>query len=119
VGSHLRFLLKIDHYQASPCLPVFVVSGTIATAESFWCMNVWQLKFRSTVEADPVCAVFDREHPIEVTVPAAKNKPEDAQKQFHKSCASCRRSQLPLASSQSSRDRTLARARAIAQSAAP
>ena len=40
-------------------------------------------------------------------------------KRFHQSCARCRRSQLPLASSQFSKERTLARARAIEQSAAP
>jgi len=38
---------------------------------------------------------------------------------FHKSSALCRRSQLPLTSSQPSRARTLARAKAMEQSAAP
>ena len=40
-------------------------------------MRVGQLEFPSTVEADPVCAVFDREHTAEVTVPAAKGKLEN------------------------------------------
>jgi hypothetical protein len=78
-----------------------------------------QIEFASTVEANLVRAVFDREHAAEVTMPAAKNKLEDTQEKVHKSCARWRRSQLPLASSHSSRERTLARARAIEQSAAP
>jgi hypothetical protein len=78
-----------------------------------------QIEFTSTVEANLVCAVFDGEHTAEVTVAASKHKLKNVQQEFHKSCARWRRSQLPLASSQSSRERTLARARAIAQSAAP
>jgi hypothetical protein len=78
-----------------------------------------QIEFPSTVEANLVGAVFDREYTAEVTMPAAKHKLEDVQQEFHKSCARWRRSQLPFASSHSSRERTLARARAIAQSAAP
>jgi hypothetical protein len=81
--------------------------------------RVRQVEFSPTVEADLVRAAFDREHTAEVTVPAPKNILEDPQEQFHTSCARRRCSQLPLASSQSSRERTLARARAIAQSAAP
>ena len=50
-------------------------------------MSMRQVEFPSTVEADLVRAVFDREHTAEVTVPAAKNKLEDAQQEFHKSCA--------------------------------
>jgi len=83
------------------------------------CKRVRQVEFPSTIEADAVCAVFDGEHAAEVTVPATKNKLKDTQEQFHKSCARWRRSELPLVSSHSSRDLTLARARAIAQSAAP
>jgi hypothetical protein len=83
------------------------------------CKRVRQVEFPSTIEADPVRAVSDREHTTQVTVPAAKNKLEETQDQFHKSCARWRRSQLPFASSQSSSERTLARAKAIAQSAAP
>src|SRR5580765_2739976 len=78
-----------------------------------------QIEFPSTVEANLVRAVFDGEHTAEVTVAASKHKVENVQQGFHKSWARWRRSQLPLASSQSSRERTLARARAIAQSAAP
>jgi hypothetical protein len=81
--------------------------------------RVRQVEFSPTVEADLVRAAFDREHTAEVTVAASKHKLENVQQEFHKSCARWRRSQLPLASSQSSRERTLARARAIAQSAAP
>jgi len=81
--------------------------------------SVRQVEFPSTVEANLIRAVFDREHTAEVTVAASKNKLEDTQEKVHKSCARWRRSQLPLASSQSSRDRTLARANAIEQSAAP
>ena len=81
--------------------------------------SVRQVEFSSTVKAHPVRAVFDREHTAEVTVAASKNKLEDTQEKVHKSCARWRRSQLPLASSHSSRERTLVRARAIAQSAAP
>lgn len=84
-----------------------------------WCKRVRQVEFSSAIEADAVGAVFNREHAAEVTVPATKNKLEDTQEQFHKSCARWRRSELPLVSSHSSRGRTLARARAIAQSAAP
>jgi len=82
-------------------------------------MRVRQIEFPSTVEADAVGAAFDREHTAEVTVPAAKDKLESPEQQFHKSCTRCRRSQLPLVSSHSSRERTLARASAMAQSAAP
>jgi hypothetical protein len=84
-----------------------------------WGKRVRQVEFPATIEADAVGAMLDREHAAEVTVPATKNKLENTQEQFHKSCARWRRSELPLASSHSSRDRTLARARAIAQSAAP
>ena len=93
--------------------------GVISNAGSYWRMRVGQLEFPSTVKADPVCAVFDREHTAEVTVPAAKGKLENPKQRSHQSRACWRRSQLPLASSHSSRERTLARARAIAQSAAP
>jgi hypothetical protein len=82
-------------------------------------IRVGQVEFPPTVEADPVSPVFDGEHAAHVTVPAADHKLEQARQQFHKSCARWRRSQLPWSSSHSSRERTLARARAIAQSAAP
>ena len=82
-------------------------------------VRIWQVEFPSTIEADPIRAMFDGEHATEVTVPAAKEELEHPEQHFHKSCARCRRSQLPLASSHSRRERTLARARAIAQSAAP
>jgi len=81
--------------------------------------SIRQIEFPPTVEADLVCAVFDREYSANMTVAAAENKLEDSEEQFHKSCARCRRSQLPLASNHSSSERMLARAKAIAQSAAP
>jgi hypothetical protein len=81
--------------------------------------HVGQVEFPSAVEADAVRAMLDREHTAEVTVPAAKDKLEKSLQQFHTSCDRWRRSELPLASSHSSRERTLARARAIEQSAAP
>jgi hypothetical protein len=86
--------------------------------ESHGRIRVRQFELPPTVETHPVSAAFDGEHPAQVTVPAAENELENRW-QFHKSCARCRRSQLPFTSSQSSRERTLARARAIAQSAAP
>jgi hypothetical protein len=81
-------------------------------------MGVGQFEFPPTVEAHLVCPVLDGEHAAHVAVPAAKDKLQKPW-QLHKSCARCRRSQLPFVSSQSSRDRTLARASAMAQSAAP
>lgn len=39
--------------------------------------NIRQVEFPSAVEANPVCAVFNREHAAHVTVPAPKNKLED------------------------------------------
>ena len=44
-----------------------------------WRMRVRQVEFPSTVEADLVGAVFDREHAAQVTVPAAKDKLENTQ----------------------------------------
>src|SRR5271166_5640646 len=80
--------------------------------------GVRQLEFPSTIEADPVRPVFDREHPTSVTVPAPKDKLENPKQRVHRG-GSRRRSQLPLVSSQAKRERTLPRARAIEQSAAP
>jgi hypothetical protein len=50
-------------------------------------MSMRQIEFPSTVEANLVRALFDREHAAEVTMPAAKHKLEDVQQEFHKSCA--------------------------------
>src|ERR1700675_3961311 len=77
------------------------------------------LKFLSTVQADLVRPFLDREHGSPFAVMASEGKLEHLQEWFHKSSVRFRRSQLPWASSQSSRERTLARARAIEQSAAP
>lgn len=81
--------------------------------------RVGQVEFPSAVEADLVGAVLNREHTAEVTVAASKHKLEKGLQQFHTSCDRWRRSQLPLVSNQPSSERTLARARAIEQSAAP
>jgi hypothetical protein len=81
--------------------------------------SVRQVKFTSTVEADLICAAFDREHAAEMMVPAAKDKFEKGPQQSHKSPDRWRPSRLPLASNHESSERTLARARAIEQSAAP
>src|SRR5450755_3248952 len=85
----------------------------------YWDWSASQVEFPSAIEADLVCAVFDSEYTALVAVPAAKDKLKYVEQKFHKSCACWRRSQLPLASNHSSRERTLARARAMAQSAAP
>ncbi len=86
---------------------------------SCWHLWIWQVELPSAVEAYFIRVVFDREHTAQVTVTAAKYKLENYREGFHRSCARWRRSQLPLASSHLSRERTLARAKAIAQSAAP
>lgn len=85
----------------------------------YWRVCVWQVEFPTTIEADPVCAVPDREYSTHVSMSATKDKLENPDQRFHQSCARWRRSTLPFASSHSSRERTLARAKAIAQSAAP
>ena len=89
------------------------------SSRSYWDLSAKQVEFSSAVKADFVSAILNGEHTAEMMMPAAKEELEKTQKQFHKSCAPWRRSQLPLTSSQSSSDFTLARARAIAQSAAP
>jgi len=68
-----------------------------------------QFEFPSTVEANFVRTMFDREHTAEMTMPAAKNKLKDVEQEFHKSCVRWRRSQSPFASNHSSCERTLAR----------
>ena len=37
-------------------------------------VSIWQIELLPTVEADLVCAVFDREHATQVSVPAAKEE---------------------------------------------
>ena len=75
-------------------------------------------EFLPTLETDPVCPFLDGEHATHLSVVAPKRRVQKPKQWFHKSCARLR-SELPLASSQSSKERTLARARAIEQSAAP
>ena len=48
-------------------------------------VSIWQIELLPTVEADLVCAVFDREHATHVPVPAAKEELNNLQKQFHTS----------------------------------
>ena len=80
-----------------------------------------QVKFPTTIEADPVRAVLNGEHTAHVFVRQRNKNWKIPSTQLIKrqSCARCRRSQLPFVSSHASSERTLARARAIAQSAAP
>jgi hypothetical protein len=76
-------------------------------------------EFLSTLQADLIGPLVDCEHTTFLAVTTSEYKLENPKQEFHKSSALCRRSQLPLTSNQSSKARTLARARAIAQSAAP
>jgi hypothetical protein len=80
--------------------------------------NVRQVKLPSTIEAHAVRSAFDREDATYVTVTAPKDELENPKQRVHRSCSRLR-SQLPFTSSQASRERTLPRAKAIEQSAAP
>src|SRR5579872_6055331 len=100
-------------------LTIHLQTGTRRRDRPYWELNAGQREFSSAVKADFVRAMLNGEHTAEMMMPAAKKELEEMQEKFHKSCARWRRSQLPLASNHSSSDRTLARARAIAQSAAP
>ena len=77
-----------------------------------------KIELPATFEADLVGSLLDREYSAHLLVTAPKDESENPQQRFHTSCARLR-SQLPLASSHSSIERTLARASAIEQSAAP
>lgn len=81
-------------------------------------INLHSLKLLSTLKADFVRSLLDGEDATELAVPAPEDELEDPQQRVHASCAR-RRSRLPFASSHPIRVRTLARARAIEQSAAP
>ena len=50
-------------------------------------VSIWQIELLPTVEADLVCAVFDREHAAQVPVPATKEEVNNLEKQSHTSCA--------------------------------
>jgi hypothetical protein len=78
--------------------------------------RIWQ--FLTTLQADLIRSWMDREHVAESTVMTPTKNLGQPKRQPHNS-GRCRRSQLPWASSQPSRDLTLVRASAIAQSAAP
>lgn len=98
---------------------IYSESGDLRIIGRSCSKRVWQVEFPSAVEADLVRAMLNREHTADVTVAASEDKLEKGLQQFHTSCDLWRRSQLPLVSNQPSSERTLARARAIEQSAAP
>src|SRR5271157_1325265 len=66
------------------------------------------LEFLATLQADLIRSFPDGEHSAALAVTAPEGKLKDPKQRCHKSSARCRRSQLPWASSQSSRERTLA-----------
>jgi hypothetical protein len=77
------------------------------------------LKFLPAHQAHLVRPVLDRKYAALLPVSASEEETKNVEQRLHKSSARCRRSQLPLASSHASKARTLPRARAIEQSAAP
>ena len=77
------------------------------------------VKLLPAIQADLVSPLLDRKYTTLLPVMTSEHETENSQQRFHKSSALCRRSQLPFASSQASSARTLARASAIEQSAAP
>src|ERR1022692_594013 len=88
-------------------------------ARPYWmhrCQGI--LTFSSALEADLISPVFDCEHATHPSVMAPERRLQDPEQRFHTSWVRLR-SQLPFASSQFRRERTLARASAIEQSAAP
>jgi hypothetical protein len=52
---------------------------TRPSRERFGRIRVRQVEFPSAVEANPVCAVFNREHTAEVSVAASKHELEDTE----------------------------------------
>ena len=80
--------------------------------------TVPHIEFFSTIEADLVRPLPDCEHATQVLVMAPKDELEYPKHRVH-GYSDRLRSQLPLVSSHSSKERTLARARAMEQSAAP
>ena len=80
--------------------------------------NFRQVELSSAVEANPVRPLLDREDSTHVPMMAAKYELEHPKYRVDQPCSRLR-SQLPLASSHASRPRTLARAKAMEQSAAP
>jgi hypothetical protein len=77
------------------------------------------VEFLSAFQTDPIRPLFDGKNATFPAMTTSKNKMENYEQRVHKSATLCRRSQLPLVSSQVRSERTLARARAIEQSAAP
>jgi hypothetical protein len=103
--------------------------GALAKCDGTECISTQEYsKFLHTLQADLVRPFLDRQYPATLAVMAADNKLErkgansfgvNPRSVNPQSAAHWRRSQHPLASSHSSEESTLARARAIEQSAAP
>ena len=81
--------------------------------------EITNIKFLSALQTNLVRPLLNSEHTTHLAMMTSEGKLKNPQQESHKFCARCRRSQLPLASSQPSSVRTLVRARAIEQSAAP
>jgi hypothetical protein len=81
--------------------------------------EITNIKFLSALQTNLVRPLLNSEHTTHLAMMTSEGKLKNPQQESHKFCARCRRSQLPLASSQSSSVRTLVRARAMEQSAAP
>lgn len=80
--------------------------------------NRGHVEFAAAIEAHAVCPAPDRKCAAHVTMTAAEKHLKDPEQRVHRS-RSRPRSELPLASSHASRERILARAKAIELSAAP
>jgi hypothetical protein len=82
-------------------------------------MGTGQVKFFSTIKADLIGSVLDREYAAQMTVTAPEHKLEHPRQRVHRSNSRRRSLQQPLSSSHVNNERTLLRAKAIEQSAAP
>jgi hypothetical protein len=103
----VKFRISLDRLRAAEGMPFHILF-----------MNIRQVELPSTIETDSVRPLLDGEDATQVTVMASKRKSENPTQRVHRSCSRLR-SKLPLASSHASKARTLARARAMEQSAAP
>src|SRR5271154_6688782 len=65
-------------------------------------IRIGQVEFPAAIEAHAVGAVLDGEYSAHVLMAATKEKLKNPEHAVHKSCARCRRSQLPLVSSHAS-----------------
>jgi hypothetical protein len=82
-------------------------------------MRAGQVKFVSTIKADLIGSVLDREYAAQMTVAAPEHELEHPSQRVHRSSSRRRSLQQPLSSSQVNMARMLLRAKAIEQSAAP